>query len=197
MTAPDPAGRAHDGTPPRTDAGTTLVETVMSTLLMAVVLSVVTAGLLHLYRLSAATDSRSVAQTQVSLALQRLDRQLRYAAALGAPENYGGVPRIAYLVTEPRTRTCYQVRLDAGRLQQRRWAPGQAPAQLWTTIASDITGITFHRQPATDEVAHQRLTVTVSAGAAPRNRTNTVTYTALNSSLVSSATPCSEALGVR
>jgi type II secretory pathway component PulJ len=74
----------------RSDAGVTLVEVLISASLFTVVLSLVGAGLAELGKSAARTTALSNAQDALRLAWQRLEGEVRYASAIGAPAQVPG-----------------------------------------------------------------------------------------------------------
>jgi hypothetical protein len=187
-----PAGR------PRDDSGTSLAELLVSMGVMSVVGALATTGLVQMLRITGATEQRAVAQSSVGTALMRIDRQVRYSSALGRPYALDGATRIEYEVVETGTVVCQQLRHTANRqlLQQRRWIRGATPPapSPWTTLATDVTAVTFARIDATDTRGFQRLSVTISVGG-QRGRTSSVTFTAMNTDAGTagrSPQPCSE-----
>jgi hypothetical protein len=185
----------------REDAGTTLAELLVSMAVMSVVAAIAVTGLVQMLRITSATEERAVAQSSVGTAMMRIDRQVRYASAVGLPYTLNGTTRIEYEVVETGQVVCLQLRhTDRRQLQQRRWVQGLQPFRpsAWNTLATDVTAVAFTRIDATDTRSYQQLQVTVTAGE-QRGRTSTVTFTAMNTS-VDTATdkpaPCGEGSGL-
>lgn len=130
------------------DAGITLIEVVITMGIMTVVGAVFTAAVAQAYRVSNTVDARTQAQTQIRLAVQRLDQQIRYAYDITAPSTpeeaaaAGSTWYVEYLrVVDTATgaQQCNQLRLRNGTLLLRRWTPGTPPAaQPGTALASDL-----------------------------------------------------------
>ncbi len=180
--------------------------------IMTVVMALFTSGIVQMYRMVNGTDARSVAQTQVSMALLRLDRDLRYASGVsrtGATAGVSSSATVDYLVRETKTvsgavtvvSNCKRVRVLGTRLQQMVWPLSMTDATRlgttyrWTTLATGITSPTpFTYWAPTPEVSYQRLTVTLRAtsgtGATAVTKNSTVTYTALNTTTRSSNNDC-------
>ncbi len=127
------------------DAGTTLIEVLVAMGIMSVLMAVFTASVLLVYRSANGTQARSEVQTQVQLAFQQLDREVRYATGITAPDTSArrGAWYIEFI--GPRGDTaqpqCRQLRLDAtGVLQLLRWTPGSPPAEgaPGQTLASNV-----------------------------------------------------------
>jgi hypothetical protein len=139
----------------------------------------------------------------VSLALLRLDKQVRYAAEIGAPRPATGTPQYVEIQL-PMTRgvqQCLQLRVYNGLLQQRTWTSGVSPvvATGWSVLASGVTSprpFTLLTPADTDAIGYQRLRVQLTAASgAGSNRvakTSDITFTAQNSSRESGTTPCAE-----
>lgn len=181
------------------DAGMTLMELVVTLSITGLVMAVATAGLLPMFRLAQDTDANSSAQSSLSVAMLRLDDQLRYAVTITVAVDGRSA---GYLVAEPGAgRRCHGLRwatvAGSGVLQHRRWNAGATPGATWTTLA---TGLRIDRagftrpltvtQP-TDEVAYQRLQVKLVSAAqgGKAERTVDVTFTALNTD-VAAVNPC-------
>ena len=185
------------GTDRRDDRGVTVLEVVVAMSLMLVLVSAVTVGVVTMFRTAGTTALTSTAQSQVSLVVLRLDRQVRYATGISRPRVVGGVQYVEYKFVEKGRSTCVQLRVTGGRLQQRTWTSGSTPQSDWATLASGVaTPQPFTHLDADDQIAHQRLTVavhaTADAGTATRIKHRTVTFTALNTTRDSPADVCGE-----
>ena len=181
---------------PRGDDGFSLVKIMVVLGIMSVVGAVFTTGILQIYRTAAAAEADSTAQTQLSIALLRLDKSLRYAYAIGAVHTEGTAPYVEYLVMAPETggstyvKRCVQLRLAGAdpqnlQLQSRSWAlsaPGSATA--WVPLAANLTTVAgsapFVRTQPTAAVNHQLLTVRLGARSGKASKTSVLTFTALN-----------------
>jgi competence protein ComGC len=194
------------------DDGLTLVDVLTSMAIMTVVMALFTSGIVQMYRMVNGTDAKSVAQTQVSVALLRLDRDVRYAAGISTTGPNAGVSSSAtvdYLVRETKTvagaltvvPNCKRVRVLGTRLQQVVWPLSMTDVTRlgttypWTTLATGITSpAPFTYRAPTAEVSYQRLTVTLQAtsgsGSTAVHKHSTVTYTALNTTTRSSNDDC-------
>lgn len=175
------------------DAGTTLAEVMVSMGVMSVVMALVTAAIVQMYRSSNRADVSSVDMSQLQTAFQQLDRTVRYASAISEPNGTataGGGWYVEWSSVSEGVTTCTQVRLDgpSGRLQRRSQVAGE-PATGWATVASFLVGTRpFVLEPAsTSGYPHQRLTVNVlvrsATDAAKPARRSTFSFTALNTSL--------------
>ncbi len=181
------------------DRGVTLLEVVVAISLMLVAMSAVTAGVVDMFRTASTTTLASTAQSQVGLAVLRLDRQVRYASGISRPRIVGGVQYVEYKFVEKGRSTCVQLRVIDGKLQQRSWVSGTSPQADWATLASGVvTPAPFTHVAADDQVGHQRLIVgvqaTAGAGSTTRSKRSTVTFTALNTTRDSPTEVCGEAV---
>jgi Tfp pilus assembly protein PilV len=134
------ARRALRGRGPRGDGGVTLVDVLVAMGIMTTMMVIATGAVLQVYRSTVASETGSVAQAQIHLALQRLDRSIRYASAITTPNTtaVGGAWYVEYLGIDPGTgqARCTQLRLApvteasgaAGVLQLITWTPGSPPA---------------------------------------------------------------------
>lgn len=136
------AARQHD------DAGTSLMELMVTMGLMSVVTLVFTTGIVQVYWGNRRTETQSVGQSQLHVAFQRFDRQLRYASSISEPGTVGQRYYVDFADADPTQ--CVRLRLDAnaqpngqngaGILQLIRWQEGTPPSGTprWTTIASNL-----------------------------------------------------------
>jgi hypothetical protein len=190
-----PSGRRSR--PAADDDGSSLMDLLVSLGIMSVVTAMIVVSVVQMFRLTSSAESRTIAQTSVSLALLRIDRQIRYSSGIGTAHTADGALRIEYEVVMTGRHTCYQLRLAGGILQQRSWTSKANPVNptVWSTLASRITAGSFTIGQPTDDVGFQRLTVRISAGTSPAVRTSEVTFTALNTDLdtpVNNPVPCVE-----
>ena len=180
------------------DAGFTLLDTLMATVLMTFVTAMFTSSVLFMYRAANGVEAKSAAQTQLALTLQKLDRELRYARGISQVYGSGGV-YVDFLTERPGLRQCVQLRLQGGVLAQRTWTYQQSPLNLtaWTPLATEITTTApFAYIAPTTTLGYQQLTVTLSTGTGIGREANTVTFTALNSDRSSSNDYCSAARSI-
>jgi type II secretory pathway pseudopilin PulG len=179
------------------DEGFSLIETLMVTVLMVVVMSVVTSALLMMYRTADNVDAKSVAQSQIATAMQRLDREIRYAKGISAPYSLSGSPAVDFLATQQGKSTCIQLRVSGGNLSQRTWAyPPASPLTLsaWSPLATGVTSTTpFAYAAPTDASAYQHLTVTLTDASVNGSDQNSATFTALNSTRTTGNDYCNSA----
>ncbi|MBT8225096.1 MAG: prepilin-type N-terminal cleavage/methylation domain-containing protein, partial [Dactylosporangium sp.] len=189
----------------RQDGGLTLIEVVVAMSIMSVAMTIFTTGVVQLYRLTNHAEALATAQTQLNLAVQRLDAEIRYASGISTPAAVGGDSYVEYLLTGSGTATCVEVRLlgTATRLQRRSWPQeNPPPTGGWRTLAFDVTDgqpFTFIPADTTFTTQRLRLTLTAHAGGAGTglSRQTDVTFTAVNTSLATqSATVCTEGRAV-
>jgi len=152
--------RCGNALPTGGDAGASLVEVLVSLGLTSVVMIIFTTGMLTAYRATNLNESVSIAQSQLQMAFQRLDNEIRYATWIAepsaAPVRGSWYVEFAGLNAVTRQPECKQLRLKTatGILQYLRWTPGSPPAEGATgeTLASDLVAdaVTrpFYRQAA-------------------------------------------------
>lgn len=170
------------------DIGTTLIEVVAAMSLMSVLLAIFTTGIVSMYRSANHEDATVAAQSQVHLAFQRLDTEIRYAVNISAEGIAPGTGDwyIEYLRTDGGSPVCGQLRLTTGGLLQlRRWSQGAA-LPPFTTLASGLADShPFTRKAAgIDGSDYERVVIDLTAdgGRDARRRQIEVAFTALNSS---------------
>ena len=203
MTAPAvPAGdrpsRRRPGS--HVDAGFTAIEMVVAMSLMSTLLVVFTTGLVGFFRSANRNQAAVTAQSQIHLAFQRLDTQIRYASAISREGVAPGTSDwyVEYLSNYTGVPACTQLRLtSSGRLQQRTWTQGDTTLPAFATLASGVSGTQpFTRIPAgTDGYSLDRLVVSVTAtgGRDAHARQIDSSFAALNSSVdTSDAAACDE-----
>jgi type II secretory pathway pseudopilin PulG len=173
----------------KSDAGFTLIDVLVSMSLMIVVMAVATAGITSMYRAANTVDARSVAQAQLGLALQRLDREIRYAEGISTEYRTGDDWYVDFLAVQGTRRECIQLRLAGGQLSQRTWPYDRVPLTrtAWRPLADGITSVRpFTHLPPSDLIGYQRLTLDLRSGA----DANTATFTALNTTRTSRTDYC-------
>lgn len=124
------------------DAGVSLIEVMVTMAIMTTVGALFTAAILQAYRVTNTVDARAQAQTQLRLAVERLDQQIRYAYDITEPSTpeeaaaAAGTWYVEYLRVDVAagTRQCHQLRLRGGQLFLRRWTPG-APGSAGQPMA--------------------------------------------------------------
>jgi prepilin-type N-terminal cleavage/methylation domain-containing protein len=179
----------------RHDGGLSLVEMLVALAISSVVGAVFTTGVLQIYRTATAAEADSITQSQLSQALLRVDKSLRYAYSIGAAHIEGTTPYVEYLVmtADPGqssySKSCVQLRLAGSapnlQLQTRSWSlasPGTPSA--WTPLASNLAAVAgsapFVRTQPTTALNHQLLTIRLAAQSGTAAKTSALTFTALN-----------------
>jgi type II secretory pathway component PulJ len=168
----------------KSDAGFTMIDVLVSMSVMVVVMAVATAGIMSMYRTAGAVESSSVAQSQLGLALQRLDREVRYAQGISREYQVGNEYFVDFLAVQGTRRECIQLRLSGGQLAQRTWLYDQTPLTrtAWRPLADGITSRQpFVYLPPSDLIGYQRLTIDLRSGLGA----NQATFTALNTTRTS------------
>ncbi|GID95947.1 type II secretion system protein J [Amorphoplanes digitatis] len=138
------------------DEGLSLIEMLITMSVMSIVMIVFTTGIAQVYWANGRIENSAVAQSQLNVAFQRFDRELRYASWIGQPELVDShLWYVEFAEADP-TR-CNRLRLDttaqpsaggqngAGVLQLIRWTRGTWPTgdpkpatSAWATIASNL-----------------------------------------------------------
>jgi type II secretory pathway pseudopilin PulG len=168
----------------KSDEGFTMIDVLVSMSVMVVVMAVFTASILSMYRSADAVDAKSVAQSQLGLALQRLDREIRYSEGISEEYKAGNDWYVDFLAVQGTKKQCIQLRVSGGQLAQRTWTWNRSSLDrsAWRPLADGITSAQpFDYVPPSDLIGYQRLTVDLQTG----EDANTATFTALNSTRTS------------
>ncbi|MEU8235398.1 hypothetical protein AB0C12_37905 [Actinoplanes sp. NPDC048967] len=194
------------------ESGYSLVEVVVTAGLVSVLMVIFTTAVLQVFRTGAQTESAAAARSQLQLAFQRFDRELRYASWIGEPGKVGTAWYVEFASSDGKE--CLQLRLRTidpladprdtagqGVLQLIRWAPGSPAVKTRPdqTIASQlITGSDspFELQPAGITIAgaapftpdFERLRIRLTAKVGTSTADADTTFTALNTSRNTPAT---------
>ncbi|MCW2502036.1 MAG: hypothetical protein JWO79_320 [Actinomycetia bacterium] len=184
------------------DTGLTLIEMVVAITVLSVAMILFTGGMIQIYTNLNKTESISGVQAQLNAAFLRLDKEIRYASALGAPDPELPDYYIRYLITNTGTPTCVELKLDgtAKKLLRRSWThtTGTPAVTAWLPLASSVTGTSpFIVNDAMGPRLTPQLVLRVRAanGAASdaTSRATELTFTALNATAgAADATLCSE-----
>lgn len=190
----------------QSDAGFTLMEVVVASAVMSIFMAMFTTGIVQMYAFVNRNEISSTAQSQISLAFERLESDVRYAAGISTPGTAGGDPIVEFLTIGTGARVCTEVRLHAatGQLQRRRWTEGASPLvpTAWQSLAWGVSGATpFVVTAPSGGFTTQRLRLTVTATNGNSRVTATrqlqVTLTAVNTNLgTASSTVCTEGRAV-
>ena len=122
------------------DQGFTLIDIIVATSIMAVIMVIVTGGILEVYSDVNKTDGISTARDQVGNSFRRLDKELRYATWVATPGQVNG----AWYLEWATPVNCQQLVFQNGVLTKLVWTlPGVTPGSP-QTMASDLaqTGTT-------------------------------------------------------
>ena len=199
------AGRIPD------DAGFTLMEVMVTMVVMGIVGMVFTSSIVQAFRTSVKSEAISTVQAQLQLAFQRFDRELRYASWIAPPGKVGTAWYVEYASFDGTQ--CGQLRLetapagpnntDQGRgvLEWLTWARATPPAPgtkgqrlAANLVTPDATGPFEREAPAettnsaTFSPDFQRLRIRVSARVGDSRAEVDNTFTALNTSRNTPAT---------
>jgi prepilin-type N-terminal cleavage/methylation domain-containing protein len=179
----EPAGLRR---PVPDDGGFSLIEVVVSMTLMSVIGAIFTTGMVQVYRTVTGIDARWIAQDQLSQALLRLDKEVRYASYIGATSP--ARPYVEYRMLIDATQHCVQLRIastaSGSQLQRRTWTQGLTPVAptAWVSLATGVTSAApFARIDPTDTLMHQQLRLVMTATSGTTAKQSDITYTALNS----------------
>jgi type II secretory pathway pseudopilin PulG len=165
----------------------TLVEVMVSTALLSVVMTLFTAGMTVMFHTAGTIEALDVVQSNFRIATQRLDKQIRFATAVGTPSQVSGDSGNWHVVFAA-AGVCVELRLDAAGQTLGRRTPASSSA--WSTLASAVTVDGTNQPFARDSGAssgRQRLIldVVLTAGGARdlTQRVRNVEFTALTSSV--------------
>ena len=199
-TACSPRGRSRR-TPAGDDAGVTLIELVVALSLTGTVLALFTGAVVQMHDTANRTESIGSAQSQLHIALQRLDKEVRYASDITPAGSVGGAWYVELLATAG-TPVCIELRLEGGRLQRRTWVENEFAGTRtpWLPLASGVraagTGVPFTVVPPDANVGFERLrfrlAVDSGAGATAASSETDITFTALNTARDDAASSCAE-----
>jgi type II secretory pathway pseudopilin PulG len=177
------------------EAGVTLMELVVAMSLMTVVTTVFVTSMIQVYRSVNRTEVNATAQSQIHLTFQRLDREIRYASAIGVPARSDSDWAVAYVSRASGTAVCTRLRLHAdaatpeyAQLQRRTWTEGSyaTTRTAWVPLASFVSVRAAEGSPpfaADDEGEFQRLRIRLTVqvpGAAVAPANTDVAFAALN-----------------
>jgi prepilin-type N-terminal cleavage/methylation domain-containing protein len=185
------------------DEGFTLIELMVSVVVLGIFMSVATGGFINLFQTASRTQALADAQQQLGIAFNRLDREIRYASGISTPGFVGAEPFVEFRTTYTGSPVCTQLRVrpTTGQLQQRTWTQGTGTVtpSPWTQLATNVTTTTqpFTLTAADATFNFQRLGISLTTMAGGVVTTGTrqfsASFTALNTSLnTDSSTACSE-----
>lgn len=176
------AGRAGRAT----DSGITVVEVIVTTVVLTVLLGLSTSAVISMIRTAARAEATNAARAEVRRAAQLFERTLAYSARVNRPTAVGTSwyleARTEAVPGEAPAR-CTQWRADAGseQLQVRSWSLGD-PAPGWTTVATglDTDGSSpFALDPAGDRRAQPTVRLDLQLRHVPGSQVRTLSVLAL------------------
>lgn len=165
--------RAHD------ESGFTLVEVLITASVLTVVLASVLSLLFSVQQGFNRQVSRAQSVEQARLAIEQIQKEVLSARAATVPSSGQGLTMDVYTRTNELTRTvseasqCVQWRIDAGRLESRRWTPpwDSSEAALWQVVATDVTNTStnpmFELSSPTSPYAARLVTLSLHTNADP------------------------------
>jgi prepilin-type N-terminal cleavage/methylation domain-containing protein len=188
------------------DNGFTMIEIVVTMTIMLIVLVLFTSGITQAYSAENRVDAAANSQGQLTIAFQRLDKEVRYAVGISNTGTVAGDQYVEFLTSFTGTPVCTEVRVHVAtqQLQQRTWTQGMSPLvpSAWTQLASNVTSTApFTVTQAGSTLNFQRLrillTVRTGSNATAATKNSDITFTALNTSLTTSSnTICTEGRAV-
>ncbi len=188
------------------DGGFTMLEVVMTMTIMAIVLVMFTAGISQAFTAEERVDAGANSESQITIAFQRLDREVRYAAGISTPGTVGANTFVEFLTTFTGTNVCTELRLNSTtqQLSQRTWTQGQSPLvpTSWSQLATGVTSatpFTVYQSGAVYNFQRMevQLAVTTGTNKSATTKQSDITFTALNTTLsTSSGTTCTEGRSV-
>jgi type II secretory pathway pseudopilin PulG len=183
------------------------MEMVVGMTVMAIFMAIFTGSILSIYNTADKAQAINTTSSQLNLAFDNLDREIRYASYLSAPTTESGTGYWieTFQTTNTGSPVCTQLRIatPTGQLQQRSWtvlgsAPNTTAASVtsWVPLASNITNggaasgsstVPFARIAASPTFTAEQLTITLvsSSGTGSMGATSnsSVTYVAINTNL--------------
>ncbi len=193
---PHPTRGRHRVAP--ADAGVTLVELLVGMSLMAVVLSLSTAAVLHMYGIAGRVESTTVAHAQLHAAFQRLDREVRYASDVTDAEERSGGWYVAYRITAAGVPTCVELRVLDTRLERSTWVENELATTRtgWLPLASDVrtlpSGAPLELLPPDATSGFERLRLRFGIGTGATAAETDVSFTAMNTVRDAEPSTCTE-----
>lgn len=189
---------AHHRRRARRDDGYTLVEMLVSMGIFTTVVAILMGSVTILYHSVTKAGNVSQATTLSRSAINRLDRELRYATAINRPARSGQdwYLEFAALGTSG-TEVCRQWRLlgTTDVLQERTWAASAGTAPAWATVATNVVNDPtalppFVFAPASTTQVAQQVTVQlrVSRGAVDTGAVYTTTVLVARNTSVNTVT---------
>lgn len=178
----------------RRDSGVTLMELLVGMTIMAIFMSMFTTSVVMMYDSTSKTEAIADTASQLSIAFNRLDTSVRYAAAVTQPGvGSDGNGYVEWLSNYSGTAVCTQLRLASGpgQLQQRTWNPAisgmYTALSAWQPLASNVrpdAGVGVFTLPTSAQGAPVKLRIYLLAETMGRSgktdSVSDVTFTAFN-----------------
>ncbi|WP_314855646.1 prepilin-type N-terminal cleavage/methylation domain-containing protein [uncultured Microbacterium sp.] len=183
----------------RRDGGFTLLEVIVALGIFSVLLSIFVAGVMSLNRLALASRIDAQTSSQTGIAVQTIDKSIRYAEAVNYPGTTGVGAYIEWRTSAASApsgvTTCTQLRYapDKGTLAMRSWVAAAAPSTgTWRVILSNVRGTAsstypFVMIPAGSVSNYQGLAISVLTG--PNESAGTETSATIYAKNSSSESP--------
>jgi type II secretory pathway pseudopilin PulG len=186
------------------------MEVMVGSAIMSVVMAIATAGLVQMYHATENADSAAQAQTNLTSAFARLDREVRYAYRINSAYQVGTTAyAVDYLIDDGADALlCVQLSLPigGGALMRQQWPQSTTsadPAAITTGVANYLVPATANVNPfsvlpaLTVDSNFDRLLVnvnsTVGVGVNGTTRNYNLQFTALNTTNDSSVpTTCTK-----
>src|SRR5262245_6453321 len=133
----------RSGTAPRLDDGMTLIELMVAMGIGSVVLTIAVGSIIQMYHSSRVSVGSVEAQSQTSIAFDRLDAELRYVSVVQIPQPVGGAsaPTLEYVNSAVSPARCYRLQLDGDLLRRQTWTTVESPPAA-VTLASGVRAVT-------------------------------------------------------
>jgi hypothetical protein len=193
------------------DRGATLLELVVGMTIMVIFMGMFTGAMLMMSSTTNKVEAVSNSATQVTDSFLELDKSVRYASGISAvtPAVGSNDWHVEFERTISGVDTCTQLRTNhtKGTLEWRTWSPnstgsGYTNLTAWLPLATSVTNYAVGASPAPFAVpatstnsSFQQLTISVVAASGTNTSAvtqNSMTFTALNSSVGSSASVCQQ-----
>lgn len=190
----------------RDDSGFSLIEVMVGSAVMSVVMAIATAGFVQMYHATEEADSAATAQSNLTDAFAKLDREVRYAYRINPAYQLGTTAyAVDYLIdngTDPLLCVQISMPIDGGALVRLQWpetSTSADPAAISTGVAADLVPATAGVNPftvksaGTDTSNFDRLLVnvnsTIGVDANGSTRNYNLQFTALNTTVNDASVP--------
>ncbi|MCW2538669.1 MAG: hypothetical protein JWN95_394 [Frankiales bacterium] len=175
------------------DGGFSLTEVLVTMGIMSIFMAMFTTALVQMFGTSNKIDRISQSTEQLNLAFQRVDKQIRYASSMNAPNSIAtgttGPWYVEFVNTATGNDVCTQLKLDGTMFYERTWTGTPASTPVFVPLASNLapaTSTPFSFYVATGTQTIQRLGLRLAASAGGTATSNlSVTFAAMNSSQAS------------